>query len=405
MDDFESFPTTDHMPFTKKRVLLLVETSRVAGRNIIEGISRFVIERQNWLIHLSERHIIDFPDWLKSWRGDGIITRTADLNIHRLLKRKRIPHIELHGDNEKYPLDVFVDETQVAEMAADHLWSQGYRNFAFFALGNAWWIEKRRSEFTQAVSRFKAECRNFESKDSFEVFPTLITDEKVMKRIIRWIKKLPKPVGIWAATDLNAFNVLEACLLSEIAVPGEVAVLGTDNDTLLCKALIPQLSSVDINAREIGYQAALLLEKRMNGEKPETPIKTSPSHVEVRQSTDIIAIPDRNIALAVAYIRENSHLPGMCVANVAGQIGLSVRTLQLKFKKVLKSSPEDEIIKTRLKHAERLLRDSDVKISAIPFLIGLTSKPYFYRLFFETHGVTPQDYRQAHQEMNSYDAQ
>lgn len=395
------------MPFKKKRVLLLVETSRVAGRNIIEGISRFVIERQNWLIHLSERHIVDFPDWLKSWRGDGIITRTADLNIHRLLKRKKIPHVELHGDDEKYPLDVSIDEARVAEMAGNHLWSQGYRNFAFFALGNAWWIERRRSEFTQAVSRFNAECHCFESRDSFEVFPSLITDEKIMKRIVRWIKKLPKPIGIWAATDLNAFYVLEACLLAEIAVPGEVAVLGTDNDTLLCKALVPQLSSVDINAREIGYQAALLLEKRMNGEQDDTPlpIRTAPSHVEVRQSTDIIAIPDRNVALAVAYIRENSHLPGMCVAKVADRVGMSIRTLQLKFRKVLNCSPEDEIIKTRLEHAGRLLRDSDVKISAIPFLIGLTSKPYFYRLFSETHGVTPQVYRQAHREIDASDAQ
>jgi len=120
-----------------------------------------------------------------------------------------------------------------------------------------------------------------------------------MKRIVRWVRGLPKPIGIWGVTDLNAFNVLEACRLAGVAVPGEVAVLGTDNDLLLCKALVPQLSSIDINAREIGYQAAMLLDKRMNGQDVPTPIITEPSHVVVRQSTDIIAISDPHVARAL----------------------------------------------------------------------------------------------------------
>lgn len=381
------------MTAEKKRILVLVETSRAAGRGIIEGISRYVIEHQDWLLHLSERHIFDSPDWLDSWRGDGIIGRSADVRIHLALKHKRIPYVELHGDNNRFPLEVGVDESLIAKLAAEHLWLQGYRNFAFFALGNAWWIERRRLEFSGAISEYKAPCESYRSREVAEVYPSRIADDPIMRKVVRWVRGLPKPVGIWSATDLNAFYILEACLLAEIPVPGEVAVLGTDNDMLLCKALVPQLSSVDINAREIGYQAAILLAKKMAGEAFGTPVVTKPSHVEVRQSTETAAIQDHVLARAVEYIREHSNSTDLSVRNVARRVGLSVRTLQLKFKTGLASTPEQEIRKARLEHACRLLGDSDTKISAIPLLIGFTSASYFYRLFRNVYGVTPQDFR------------
>jgi len=294
------------MTFTRKRVLLLIETSRASGRRIIEGISRYVIERQNWSILLEERHIYGTPDWLKTWRGDGIITRTADQETYQILKKKKIPKVELHGDNVHSFIDITINESRLAELATDHLWDQGFRHFAAFGLGNAWWIEKRYTCFTEAVAKYKAKPFLFRTKDSVDAYPSVIVDDRLMKRIVRWIRSLPKPVGIWGVTDLNAFNVLKACQFAGISVPSEVAVLGTDNDTLLCKALVPQLSSIDVNAHEIGYQSAILLEKRMNGQGIPTPLAIEPSHVVVRQTTDIIAIHDPHVARALGYIRERS---------------------------------------------------------------------------------------------------
>ena len=395
---YSGFCPCTPMPFTRKRVLLLIETSRAAGRGIVEGVSKYVIERQNWQIHLDERHIIGVPNWLQHWRGDGIITRTADWETYKILKKKKIPKVELHGDNVNYLLDIMVNESRVAELAADHFWDQGFRHFAIFGLGNAWWIEKRRVRFAEAVAKYKAKPFVFQTADSTTVYPSLIVDDRLMKRIAHWIRHLPKPVGIWGVTDLNAFNVLAACQLAGVSVPGEVAVLGTDNDTLLCQAVAPQLSSVDINAREIGYQAAALLEKRMNGENMVTPIITEPSHVEIRQSTDIIAIADPHVARAIGYIREHSASPVLCAAEIARWSGTSHRTLQLKFRKHLGSTLEEQIAQCRIAHACRLLRDSDIKVSVIPSLIGLSSGSYFFTLFRKIQQVTPQTYRQTHRE-------
>ena len=386
------------MTFARKRVLLLIETSRAAGRGIIEGVSRYVIERQNWLLHLDERHILGTPDWLETWKGDGIISRTADWETHRILKKKKIPQVELHGDNVNYLLDIAVNETRIAELAADHLGDQGFRHFAVFGLSDVWWIEKRRACFAEAVAKYKVKPFAFRIQDSTKVYPSLIVDAPLMKRIVHWIRGLPKPVGIWGVTDLNAFNVLKACLHAGFSVPGEVAVLGTDNDSLLCKAVVPQLSSVDINAREIGYQAAMLLEKRMNGERIPTPIITEPSHVEVRQSTDIIAITDPHVARALGYIREHSASPTINAVEIARWSGTSLRTLQSKFRRHLNSTLEEQVAQCRIDHACRLLRDSDIKVSAISSLIGFSSESYFFTLFRKLQQVTPQSYRKLHRE-------
>ncbi len=386
------------IPTMKKRVLLLVETSRAAGRKIIEGVSRYVIENPRWLIHLNERHISDIPSWLSRWRGDGVITRTTDHRIHDILKRKRIPRVELHGDNQDFPTDVCVDESEVAKLAADHLWNQGYRNFAFFALGNSWWLEQRRREFAEAVREYDAKSIEFEPIEVSDIYPSPMLDDRLVRKIVQWVRTLPKPAGIWAATDLFAFYVLEACLLADVNVPEEIAVLGTDNDELLCNILVPQLSSVDINAREIGYQAAHLLERRMSGEKKHTPITTPPSHVVMRQSTNIVAIRDPDVARAVSFIRENSNSPEMCVDRIAEWVGISRRTLQIKFEKHLQRTPGEELARTRIDHARRLLRDGNNKISQIAPMIGLSSTSYFFHLFQKIQGMSPRTYREMIQE-------
>jgi len=392
------------MSSSPKRVLLLIETSRASGRRIIEGITQYIIERQNWSIHLEERHILGTPGWLKTWQGDGIITRTADWETHRILKRKKVPTVELHGDNVNYLIDVILNEQRVAELAADHLWDQGFRHFAVFGLGNAWWIEARYANFAEAVSKYKTKPFVFHTKDSVHshpssiAYPSVIVNNRLMERMVRWVRSLPKPVGIWGVTDLNAFNVLKACNLAGVSVPGEVAILGTDNDTLLCKALVPQISSVDVNAREIGYQAAILLNKRMNGQNAPTPILVEPSHVVVRQSTDIVAIPDPHVARALGYIREQSASPSLTASVIARWSGLSLRSLQLKFRQHLNSTLEEQVAGCRIAHACRLLRDSNVKISAIPSLIGLSSERYFFVLFRKLQQVTPQTYRNTHRE-------
>jgi len=376
---------------------LLIETSRASGRGLIEGITKYVIERQNWQVHLDERHVLGIPNWLKSWHGDGIISRTCDLEIFQALKRKRVPKVELYGDNINSFFEVSHNEPRIAEWAADHLWDQGFRHFAVFGLGNMWWIKGRYAHFTTAVAKYKTKPFIFPIKGTVQAHPSVIADDRLIKRIIRWIQSLPKPVGIWGITDLHAFNVLTACHLAGVSVPGEVAVLGTDNDLLFCKSSVPQLSSININFHEVGYQAAMLLDKRMNGEDAPTPIVVDPSHVVVRQSTDIIAIPDPHVARAVGYIREQSASPTLTAAKIARWSGISRRNLYSKFRRLLDSTIEEQIAQCRIAHACRLLRDSDIKITAIPSLVGL-SDSYFFTLFQKHQQVTPQEYRNAHRE-------
>jgi len=218
--------------------------------------------------------------------------------------------------------------------------------------------------------------------------------ESEIKSIAQWLLHLPKPVGIMACYDFRGRQILSACRENEIAVPDEVAVMGVDNDAVLCELADPPLSSVNLNAHRAGYDAAALLDRMMKGETINHPggHLIDPLGVVARQSTDVLAVEDPGVVAAVRYIRAHA-CEGISVKDVLKAAPQSRRSLECRFKKLIGRTPHDEISRVQLNRVRQLLVESDLSLEQIAESAGFAHAGYLSTVFYQSVGVNPRAYR------------
>jgi LacI family transcriptional regulator len=186
---------------------------------------------------------------------------------------------------------------------------------------------------------------------------------------------------------------LDACRRLGVGVPDEVAVLGVDNDEVLCELAAPPLSSIIPNTHRTGYEAAALLEQMMAGRKMagETHL-IPPSGLATRQSTDALAIEDTNVAQAVRFIREHA-CQGIRVQDVIRAVPQARRLLESRFRKLLGRTPHEEIIRVQLNRVKQLLVETDLSLSEIATRTGFAHVEYLSVVFKNKAGTPPSQYR------------
>ena len=210
-----------------------------------------------------------------------------------------------------------------------------------------------------------------------------------------WLHALSKPVGLMACNDDRGRQVLEACRTAGVAVPEEIAVVGVDNDELLCELSDPPLSSVALDTERGGYEAAQLLDGLMSGRiRQPARILVAPLGVVTRRSTDIVAAEDREVAAAVRWIRDWARRGPLRVAEVAQAVKLSRRSLEVRFRAALGRSVRAEIERVRLEHARSLLAETDLPTSQVAELSGFGSPSYLALVFRRRFRSTPTRYRE-----------
>ena len=386
----------------KKKVLLLIETSRSFGRQVIQGVSQFVTEQRNWNLIFQDRSVHErFPEWLKHWDGDGVISRSSDTETFRRLEQLKIPVVEVLGDGKTHPPLIQCDEVTICKMVVDHFWERGFRNFAFFSMGYNWWSLERQEAFRKGLETYGASCSICpQASVKNDITLSIPWWKGCEDEVFHWLETLPKPVGVFCPWDMQAIFLMNICESRGIAVPEDIAVVGYGNNADLCRASTPPLSSVAPNAREIGYQAAVLLDLLFQGkELPPLPIYIPATHIEIRHSSDTISVRDPDVAAAVHFIRKNIDHGPLGVADVARYLGLSKSTLARRFQKWLGHSPEEEIIRARIALAEELLRETRFSVTQIAAKLGYSSPANFVRAFRTRAQITPEQYRlQSRQE-------
>jgi LacI family transcriptional regulator len=211
-----------------------------------------------------------------------------------------------------------------------------------------------------------------------------------------WLALLPRPLGVFACYDGRAQQVLEACQLRDWAVPDEIAVVGVDNDEVLCELCTPPLSSVQPNARRTGYEAAEMLARMMRGERLGSQTRyVDPVRVVERQSTDVVSVSDARVAQALRFIREHVG-EGIDVSDVLRAVPMSRTLLERKFKTVLGHSPHRQIVQQRIERARHLLVESEVSIAVVAELAGFDNASYLSVAFRRETGESPYAYRTKH---------
>lgn len=384
----------------KKQVLLIIESSTGFGRGIFRGITKYVRETNHWRINIENRGFDDpLPDWLADWPGDGIISRSGNGATLRFLRTLGRPVVELHGDRLTVP-EVSCDQNAIARLAADHLLESGLKHIAFYSYGRAWWLEQRRAAFVAYLAERGIKPigppEDFEPNESAN--PVWRVDDE--RRLAAWLKKLPRPVGVFTGWDPTAIRVVNACGRLGLAVPEEVAVLGAGNDVHLCEAMTPTLSSVDLDPMRIGYEAARRLDEKMacslnaseESNEISRPIFLSPAGLTARESTDVIRSENADIAQAIRMIRDNA-LSGLKVSDVVERLNISAKTLQRGVRALLGRTPEQELIRLRMAAATEMLKDSRISVAEIALRCGFSSTKYFVNAFRRQYRTTPNGFR------------
>lgn len=284
---------------------------------------------------------------------------------------------------------VYSDDAAIGITAANYLIEQGFRHLAYCGVATIW------SHLRQEAFCAHASCCGA-TIDAFSrgriAPPGMHLDEAPM--LGRWIESLPKPVGVMAAYDVRALEVLEAVRSLGLKVPDDVAVIGVDDDEVLCELAVPNLSSVAHNLQCIGYEAAKMLAADMAGApKSSGPLFVPPIGVTVRRSTDILAIDDPEVRRALRMIRDHA-CHRLAPEDVADATSLSRRSLERHFAKLLGRSIHDEIVRTKLFAAKRLLAETDLKLAAIAARCDFAHASQFCNVFKKTCGITPTEYRQ-----------
>ena len=380
-----------------RHVALLVETSRTYGRDMLRGINRFMVEHGQWSLYLELRGLDSrVPRWLSTWKGDGIIARTGTPAMARAIARTGLPAVELRASKLRHPLPfVGIDNRRIGQLVADHLADNGFRNFAVFDLDTERYFEERRDDFLASVVAQGFACHEYHAPSRGE---RPANWERHQAKVASWVASLPKPVGILACTDQLGFWLLDACRRAGVAVPEEVAVVGVENDEILCTLASPRLSSVAFDGERVGYEAAALLARLMDGERPPAePIMVPPRGLVVRQSSDIVAIDDPAIAAAVRCIREHA-CHGVTVSDVVRACGLSRSVLERRMRLVLGRPPGEEIVRARFVEVKRLLLETDLPLAAIADRCGIEHPQYMAEAFKRLFGLTPGRFRAAHRQ-------
>jgi LacI family transcriptional regulator len=376
-----------------KKIMIQIDTSRASGRKFLRGVEKYMSAFTEWQVfvkppdYLPSNSFAPEP-WIEMDDVDGflIYDPSDGPNIRKIDK----PKVILCTQTEVFPgiSTIVTGSQQIAQYAAEYLLDRGFRHFAFCGFKGIPWSEKRFESFVKTLEE--------NGIDTVHRFTSSISKSSRRKternEIAEWLKELPKPLCVFACNDDRAVYVLEACKIAGLSVPQEVAILGVDNDELVCKLSSPPLSSIELNFEKIGFIAAQHLDE-LNQNKSQTKvISVEPIEVVTRQSTDTLAIEDEDIVKALIFIENNFRKP-IQVPDVVRATCLSRRVLETRFKKRLKKTIKNEIERQRIQLIKKKLLSSAEPIYHISQDIEFTDPEHISRYFKNITGQSPQEFR------------
>ncbi len=372
--------------FKPRRIGLVIDVVGAYGRGVVRGIMAYAKPR-NWVVAIEPRWSFeDAPD-VKDWDVEGVIAFVYSKPFQRrILARKIIATNVSNFITDNQLPTVIPDDFAVARMAADYFRERGFHHFGFCGPKDHGFSVLRLEGFRRRVAEVGGELHVCDPRSS---------------DMMDWARSLPKPIGVFGCNDQWAHRLLNDCRRAALDVPGEIAIMGVDNDDLLNALVHPSLSSIELPTERIGFEAASLLDRLLDGEAPPTePICFAPGGVVTRQSTDVSAISDADIITALTFIRDHADQP-IRVEDVLATVPLGRRSLERRFRKVMGRSILSEIRRLHIERAKQLLKSTELSMSAISLACGFSNSSRFGITFRDLTGLTPSEFRTNHQTLRS----
>lgn len=370
---------------SRASILIATDTGLAYGRGITRGVINYANFAKTWTTALT--HYEGVLTRLETMPPHGLIIQSRTREMSQAIAHLGIKAVNIADNEPGHCLPTVIsNHNAIAAAAFEHMLSRGVKSFGFTGPGGHYYAEQRLAGFQAAMAHagLAAEQLIVHMPQSDIMYPG---------EILSKVGGLPRPVGIFAADDYWARETINAALTAELRVPEDVAVVGVDNDELLCESSAVPLSSVEVSAERIGFEAATLLSRLLKGEQIDPgPYLIPPKSVFVRQSSDIMAIEDDNIAVAINFVTENAHRP-IGVEDILDQLAISRRQLEKRFRTVLGRSPAAEIRRTRIEAAKKLMDTTSLTLAQIARQTGFADVSFLGKSFRRETGMTPSQYR------------
>lgn len=378
------------------KISLLISTDRESDRDFLRGIVRYCETNGPWELISKPPAYIPLANSEHEWNihknSDGFIARGFE-SLSKILKfKKPVIASGIKRETNLKIATVVTNSKVIGQLGAQHLMSLGLTNFAYCGFSSIEWSKKRQTSFVSELRKagYTSKTYNLYTNSKEKDFL------KAKEKLANWLMSLPKPIGIMTCNDDCAMLVIETVKNLNIRIPEQIAIVGVDNDELICNLTAPPLSSIDINFEKSGFQAAKLLDRMIKENKQIiTQIKVEPVEIVERQSTNILQIQNETIAAAMQYIYQNFK-SAIQVEDVARHVGLSRRALEKQFKNNLNRTIYSEIREMRLNHIAKLLTKTNMTVSEIMTTLDYSSPEHIARQFRNIKGISPIEYRKKH---------
>jgi len=347
-----------------------------------EGIARYA-GAHGWHLNVSILKEFQLPE---HWQGDGVITSLNNSKqLEDFVLRAGVPAVDLSIWREDIALPrVAADNAAIGRLGAEHFIELGHRHCAWFGLASNPVSRTRYRAYAERLAEAGLGCVRLDTTRPQDA--AYVTDR---------LRELPKPCAVYTKSDYDSAWLLSLCLDAGLRVPDEVAILGADDNALICETQLVPLSSVRYDLARIGYEGAALLDRLMAGEATgEGPLLIPPSGITARRSTDALAVTDPLVAEVIVYLKKHYGRP-ISTDHLAERFGLSRRSLELRFRRALRTGIREFLIRTRLREAREMLRYTDEPVEGIAARTGFCNAPHFSRSFKKETGLSPSRFRKG----------
>lgn len=377
-----------------KNIGLLVPHGFSYYRRVLRGIRRYAETQPGWRFRYVDSGRLRREQRFDR-KLDGVVAAVNLPHVAEAVALWRKPAVSVSSVLLSRPNcpSVGVDNTSVGRLAAEHFLNRGLRHFGFIGTSRALYSTEREAAFRHALAEPKHHVASWHD-DLWHFDPDGYVLPLAGGPILRWLKSLPKPAGLFAPNDLWGMHLVNICTENGLHVPDDVAIIGVDDDDLFCELCRPSLSSVLVPGERIGQEAAALLDRLLGGaESPEQPLLLPSPGIVARRSSDVLAIDDKAVMTAARFIREHKVGP-LSVKDVLRQIPIGRRSLERRFRKALGRGLAQEIRQSQLARAKRLLVETELKVSAIAQQSGFYDYRHMALAFRQELGVSPSAYRE-----------
>jgi LacI family transcriptional regulator len=376
------------------RVLLLIDYSSEFSRGLLKGIINYSKEYGYWIFYrlpsyykslYGKEGIVKLA---KEWKADAIIAQW-DTEGKTLLKDLDIPVVlQNFRERSDYFSNLTGSYLETGMMAARYFIQKRFQNFAFYGNKGVIWSQERAEGFKKEIEKHGGKFFMFESENLSDEQWETSHDE-----LDKWLISLPKPVAIFSCDDTFALQISQICKINNINIPDEIALMGVDNDEMICNLSDPPISSILLDVEKGGYDAARLLHQMVK-ERRNVPfnIVVKPIRIVLRKSTEKFVIQNIHIKTVVEFI-ENNYITLKSIDELVRLVPLSRRILEIKFKEEMEISIYQYLIRCRIEHVANLLITTDKILYDIVLQSGFNDCKNISRIFKKYKNCTPYEYK------------